>query len=196
MKSTHTNRKLSNSNRFGKRSTLMEIPNPTSAAISAKNEHSLPNNDFERELIYSEEPGSLDHTEFVSKALANMDSFGNNESLTLTDLTSSNQLSVPRSVERGRHSHTEYRKSMAIATAYLAELGALDHFMVKHIAVINIEPFVKDYFSLEDLLELIDDKKAATLWGKFVTGLRTGGSKKTPRPKGNNSGLRMLFNYC
>lgn len=183
MKSTHTNRKLSNSNRFGKRSTLMEIPNPTSAAISAKNEHSLPNNDFERELIYSEEPGSLDHTEFVSKALANMDSFGNNESLTLTDLTSSNQLSVPRSVERGRHSHTEYRKSMAIATAYLAELGALDHFMVKHIAVINIEPFVKDYFSLEDLLELIDDKKAATLWGKFVTGLRTGGSKKTPRPK-------------
>ncbi|KAM3586079.1 Rho-type GTPase activating protein Rga1 [Umbelopsis sp. WA50703] len=183
MKSTHTNRKLSNSNRFGKRSTLMEIPNPTSAAISAKNENPLPNNDYERELTYTAEPESLDHSEFVSKALANMDSFGNSESLTLTDLTSSNQLSVPRNVERGRHSHTEYRKSMAVATAYLAELGALDHFMVKHIAVINIEPFVKDYFSLEDLLELIDDKKASTLWGKFVTGLRTGGSKKAPRPK-------------
>ncbi|KAI8584248.1 hypothetical protein K450DRAFT_218858 [Umbelopsis ramanniana AG] len=183
MKSTHTTRKLSNSNRFGKRSTLMEIPTPAAAAISAKSEPTLQNVDNERDFVYNEEPEQMDHEDFVSKALANMDSVGNSESLMLKDLVSPDLLLMPRSSERGRHSHTDYRKSMAKATAYLAELGALDHFMVKHIAVINIEPFVKDHFSLEDLLELIDDKKASTLWGKFVTGLRTGSNKKATRPK-------------
>lgn len=184
MKSTHTTRKLSNSNRFGKRSTLMEIPSPTAAAISAKSEQQAQPVESEPEVEYTEEPDPLDHREFVSKALANMDSFGNSDALALKDLVPSNLLSIPRNMDHVRHSHTEYRKSMAKATAYLAELGALDHFMVKHIAVLNIEPYVKDHFSLEDLLELIDDKKASTLWGKFVTGLRTGGNKKTTRPKG------------
>lgn len=186
MKSTHTTRKLSNSNRFGKRSTLMEIPTPTAAAISAKSEPAPQNIDNDRDFVYNEEPDQMDHEDFVSKALANMDSVGNSESLMLKDLVPSDLLSKPRASERGRHSHTDYRKSMAKATAYLAELGALDHFMVKHIAVINIEPFVKDHFSLEDLLELIDDKKASTLWGKFVTGLRTGSNKKVTRPKGKH----------
>lgn len=184
MKSTHTTRKLSNSNRFGKRSTLMEIPSPTAAAISAKSEQLAQPVESESEVEYTEEPDPLDHREFVSKALANMDSFGNSDALALKDLVPSNLLSIPRNMNHVRHSHTEYRKSMAKATAYLAELGALDHFMVKHIAVLNIEPYVKDHFSLEDLLELIDDKKASTLWGKFVTGLLTGGNKKTTRPKG------------
>lgn len=184
MKSTHTTRKLSNSTRFGKRSTLMEIPSPTAAAISAKSEQSSHPVENEPETVYNEEPDPLDHQDFVYKALANMDCVGTSDSLTLKDLVSPNLLPIPRHTDGVLPSHTEYRKSMAKATAYLAELGALDHFMVKHIAVLNIEPYVREYFSLEDLLELIDDKKTSTLWGKFVTGLRAGGNKKAARPKG------------
>jgi hypothetical protein len=83
-------------------------------------------------------------------------------------------------------SNHSYTKSVPKAKSfYFGELGALDHFMLKHIAVLYLEEILHDHFTLEELADLIDDKKNSTLWGKFVTSLKAGGNKKVPRAKGN-----------
>ena len=79
---------------------------------------------------------------------------------------------------------------------YFAELGALDHFMIKHIAVLHLDELLANYFSLEELADLIDDKKNSTLWGKFVTSLKAGGGKKAPRMKGTYGTWTVRWLIC
>jgi hypothetical protein len=55
---------------------------------------------------------------------------------------------------------------------YLNELSALELFIVKHLAVLMLAPVVSDYFTPEELLDLIGQRKQ-TLWGRFVKGLKT-----------------------
>lgn len=63
---------------------------------------------------------------------------------------------------------------------YLSELSALELFIVKHLAVLTLAPIVSEYFTLEELLDLIGQRKQ-TLWGRFVKGLKT--DKKKPKGK-------------
>ena len=49
---------------------------------------------------------------------------------------------------------------------YFSELSALEYLIIRHVAVLKMEPLVKDYFTLEDLLNLIETRKP-TFWGKF-----------------------------
>ena len=63
---------------------------------------------------------------------------------------------------------------------YLSELSALELFIVKHLAVLTLAPVVSEYFTLEELLDLIGQRKQ-TLWGRFVKGLKT--DKKKPKGK-------------
>ncbi|ORX53237.1 RhoGAP-domain-containing protein [Hesseltinella vesiculosa] len=73
----------------------------------------------------------------------------------------------------------EYVKTVPKAKFYyFAELGALDHYILKHIAVLYLHEMFKDHILLEELTDLIDDKKNSSLWGKFVTSLKTTGNKK------------------
>jgi len=65
---------------------------------------------------------------------------------------------------------------------YLNELSALELFIVKHLAVLTLAPIVSEYFTLEELLDLIGQRKQ-TLWGRLVKGLKN--DKK--KPKGNES---------
>lgn len=150
MKSTHMNRKMTNSHRVGKRSTLMEIPSPTTAYVSNKTE------------VPTSRPSSMKH-----------DLEG--------DLS---QMSISSSTTK-RYTH-KYNKSIPMAKSfYFSELGTLQHFMLKHIAVLYLEEILHDYFTLEELADLIDDRKNSTLWGKFVTSLKASGNKKVPKSKGN-----------
>ncbi|KAG0314437.1 hypothetical protein BGZ99_008133 [Dissophora globulifera] len=64
---------------------------------------------------------------------------------------------------------------------YLNELSALELFIVKHLAVLTLAPIVTDYFTLEELLDLIGQRKQ-TLWGRFVKGLKT--DKKKSKVEG------------
>ncbi|KAF9975699.1 hypothetical protein BGZ73_000550 [Actinomortierella ambigua] len=64
---------------------------------------------------------------------------------------------------------------------YLNELSALELFIVKHLAVLTLAPLVSEYFTLEELLDLIGQRKQ-TLWGRFVKGLKT--DKKKPKVEG------------
>lgn len=66
---------------------------------------------------------------------------------------------------------------------YFSELTALDSFIVRHIAVLNIEPLVQGYFNLEELLGLIETNKK-TFWGRFGEAFRPGEKKKVTKKKG------------
>ena len=59
---------------------------------------------------------------------------------------------------------------------YFSELSALEYFIVRHVAVLSMEPLLDGYFTLEDLLGLIETKKP-TFWGKF------GKAFKNDKPK-------------
>ncbi|CAG8505502.1 15144_t:CDS:2 [Racocetra fulgida] len=62
-------------------------------------------------------------------------------------------------------------KRVSRTKLYMSELSGLEYFIVRHVAVLIMEPYVKDYFNLEELLDLIGSKKA-TLWTKFVQQIR------------------------
>jgi hypothetical protein len=156
MKSTRMNRKFNNSHRVGKRSTLMETPSPNAAFASNKSD-----DESRPQSVVTESSKRMSLTENGPVLLGE-----------LSQLTLSN------------HSYT---KSVPKAKSfYFGELGALDHFMLKHIAVLYLEEILHNHFTLEELADLIDDKKNSTLWGKFVTSLKAGGNKKVPRAKGKN----------
>ncbi|KAI9484079.1 MAG: hypothetical protein EXX96DRAFT_477944 [Benjaminiella poitrasii] len=125
MKSTRMNRKVTNSHRIGKRSTLMEVPSPTTASLT---------NEFEEAKHHQNNNGDSSRASF-----------------------------------NGRQQH-KYTKSVPQAKSfYFSELGTLQHFMLKHIAVLYLEEILRNHFSLEELSDLIDEQKNSSLWSKFVT---------------------------
>ncbi|TGZ77387.1 RhoGAP-domain-containing protein [Ascodesmis nigricans] len=66
---------------------------------------------------------------------------------------------------------------------YFSELTALEIVIIRHIAVMNIFPLVKEYFDMEELLGLIDSNKK-TFWGRFGEAFRPGEKKKMPKKRG------------
>ncbi|KAF8544101.1 hypothetical protein BDD12DRAFT_915553 [Trichophaea hybrida] len=66
---------------------------------------------------------------------------------------------------------------------YFSELTALDSFIVRHLAVLNMEPLVHGHFNLEDLLSLIETNKK-TFWGKFGKAFQPNDKKKGGKKKG------------
>ncbi|KAI9489674.1 hypothetical protein BDB00DRAFT_841957 [Zychaea mexicana] len=65
---------------------------------------------------------------------------------------------------------------------YLSELSALQDMIIRHVAVVHIEPYVREHFSLSELLNLIETKKVS-IWGKFFTSIMHGGGKKQIKAK-------------
>lgn len=49
---------------------------------------------------------------------------------------------------------------------YFSELSPMEYFIVRHIAVLQMEPLLRDYYNLEELLALIETRKQ-TFWNKF-----------------------------
>ncbi|KAI7860850.1 hypothetical protein BDC45DRAFT_492974 [Circinella umbellata] len=171
MKSTHMKRKMTDSNRVAKRSTLMETPSPTSAFIT---NGSTGETGTVTDECNSLNVGSVTHSPTPTPTATTA---ANNEKQ-LDSIVAPQQPIVDTVTSR---THTQsYEKIKPIGKfTYLAELSALNHFMVKHIAVLYLEELLKDSFTLEELADLIDDKKNPTLWGKFVTSLKT--NKKPPK---------------
>lgn len=64
---------------------------------------------------------------------------------------------------------------------YFYELTALEYFIVRHVAVLSMEPLLEGHFNLEELLGLIESRKP-TFWNKFSKTFakndRSKGSKK------------------
>jgi hypothetical protein len=64
---------------------------------------------------------------------------------------------------------------------YFSELSALEYFIVRHVAVIAMQPMLEGHFTMEELLNLIETRKP-TFWNKmgkaFKNDARKGGKKK------------------
>lgn len=59
---------------------------------------------------------------------------------------------------------------------YFSELTALEYFIVRHVAVLSMEPLLRGHYNLEELLGLIETSKP-TFWGKL------GKAFKNDKPK-------------
>lgn len=64
---------------------------------------------------------------------------------------------------------------------YFSELSALEYFIVRHVAVLSMEPLLEGYFTLEELLSLIESRKPS-IWNVFGRAFnkdpKKGGKKK------------------
>ncbi|KAL4806323.1 hypothetical protein BDV18DRAFT_125946 [Aspergillus unguis] len=64
---------------------------------------------------------------------------------------------------------------------YFSELSALEYFIVRHVAVLSMEPLLDGSFTLQELLSLIESRKP-TMWGifgrAFAKDAKKGGKKK------------------
>lgn len=68
---------------------------------------------------------------------------------------------------------------------YFSELSALEYFIVRHVAVLSMEPLLEGHFNQEELLDLIETKRP-TFWGKFGKAFKPEAGKKS---KGNKRGI-------
>ncbi|PNS15876.1 Rho-type GTPase-activating protein 1 [Sphaceloma murrayae] len=67
---------------------------------------------------------------------------------------------------------------------YFSELSALEYFIVRHVAVLSLEPLLEGHFNQEQLLDLIETKRP-TFWEKFGSAF----AKKDNKPKGKKKGV-------
>jgi hypothetical protein len=49
---------------------------------------------------------------------------------------------------------------------FFSELSPIEYFMVRHVAVLSMEPLLEGHYNQEELLDLIETRKP-TFWGKF-----------------------------
>ncbi|KAI4104484.1 MAG: hypothetical protein L6R37_003227 [Teloschistes peruensis] len=66
---------------------------------------------------------------------------------------------------------------------YFSELSALEYFIVRHVAVLSMEPLLHGHYTLEDLLGLIETRKP-TFWGKFGKAFTKNDKAKVGKKKG------------
>lgn len=59
---------------------------------------------------------------------------------------------------------------------YFSELTALEYFIVRHVAVLSMQPLLEGYFTLEDLLGLIESRKP-TFWNKLGKAFKNDATK-------------------
>ncbi|KAM5446241.1 Rho-type GTPase activating protein Rga1 [Microsporum audouinii] len=69
------------------------------------------------------------------------------------------------------------------AKKYFSELSALEYFIVRHVAVLSMEPLLEGSFNLEELLGLIEPRKP-TIWNIFNRAF-----KNDPRKVGKKKGV-------
>jgi hypothetical protein len=67
---------------------------------------------------------------------------------------------------------------------YFSELTALEYFIVRHVAVLSLEPLLEGHFNQEELLDLIETKRP-TFWSKFGKAFQP----KDKKPKGNKTAI-------
>jgi hypothetical protein len=59
---------------------------------------------------------------------------------------------------------------------YFSELSALEYFIVRHVAVIAMQPMLEGHFTMEELLTLIETRKP-TFWNKMGKAFKNDGKK-------------------
>ncbi|CEP19572.1 hypothetical protein [Parasitella parasitica] len=90
-----------------------------------------------------------------------------------------------------KHMMTNLPHSIHITTGasgrpriYLSELSALQYMIIRYVAVVQIEQYVRSSFSSSELLNLVEFKKSS-IWGKFFIPFK---NKKNYGPKAKEEG--------
>jgi hypothetical protein len=70
------------------------------------------------------------------------------------------------------------------ARKFFSELSGLEYFIVRHVAVLTMQPMLEPEFSLEELLGLIEARKPPTFWNKFGKAFGKTDTRKSAKKKG------------
>lgn len=90
------------------------------------------------------------------------------------NFSSGNALDIPASDPSGQRNNGGKK--------YFSELSALEYFIVRHVAVIAMQPMLEGHFTMEELLNLIETRKP-TFWNKMGKAFKNDG-KKGAKKKG------------
>lgn len=77
----------------------------------------------------------------------------------------------------GLKSNPSIRRAPALSAdqcrlqTYLAELSTLQYMVAKHVAVLQLEPLVNDKFTMDELLDLVEQKRV-NMWNKLFTSFK------------------------
>ncbi|KAK4099782.1 hypothetical protein N658DRAFT_429003 [Parathielavia hyrcaniae] len=66
---------------------------------------------------------------------------------------------------------------------YFSELSGLEYFIIRHLAVLKMQPIIESDFTLEELLGLIESKKPPTFWKNIGKAFKND-SRKNVKKKG------------
>ena len=61
---------------------------------------------------------------------------------------------------------------------YFSELSGLEYFIVRHLAVLTMQPMIEQEFTLDELLSFIESRKPTTFWNKLF---KNDGKKNTKK---------------
>lgn len=67
---------------------------------------------------------------------------------------------------------------------FFSELSGLEYFIVRHLAVLSMQPLLDPEFTLEELLTLIESRKAPNFWNKFGKAFGGKDTRKASKKKG------------
>lgn len=83
---------------------------------------------------------------------------------------------------------------MRPAKRYFSELTALEYFIIRHLAVLAMEPLLTGYFNQEELIDLIEAKRP-TFWSKFgkAFGTATNAGKGKDKKGGRGASRTAVF---
>ncbi|KAK6068668.1 rho GTPase activator [Seiridium cupressi] len=71
-----------------------------------------------------------------------------------------------------------------IGRKFFSELSGLEYFIVRHVAVLTMQPMLDPEFTLDDLLSLIEARKQSTFWNKFGKAFAGKDNRKNIKKKG------------
>ncbi|EHK99503.1 putative Rho-type GTPase-activating protein 1 [Glarea lozoyensis 74030] len=89
------------------------------------------------------------------------------------NFSSGNGLDMPAP---GDPSPQQRRDVGNVGKKYFSELSALEYFIVRHVAVIAMQPLLDGHFTMEELLNLIETRKP-TFWNKMGKAFKNDGKK-------------------
>ncbi|KAI0972535.1 rho-type GTPase-activating protein 1 [Xylaria arbuscula] len=89
-----------------------------------------------------------------------------------------------RNLSGGRDAELKILSEQRGARRFFSELSGLEYFIVRHIAVLTMQPMLEHEFSLEELLGLIEARKPPTFWNKFGKAFGKTDTRKSAKKKG------------
>ena len=100
------------------------------------------------------------------------------------DIGGSNDRSIPSDGHYGGASGSMGVNQQQLGgRKYFSELSGLEYFIVRHLAVLTMQPMIEAEFTIEELLGFIESRKPATFWNKFGKAFKNE-NKKSVKKKG------------